>query len=266
MALLAKTFRQTLLTPTVVGQTLVTPRFGEAPAFGGGSLTFGAITVSSAGTALVTPVVLTSGVDTAGTPTTQQTASITPTANRVVYAAILHSATDATAAVPTAVTGNGLTWVQEETQALAAPRRLTVFRAMGGSPSAGVVTFDWGAEQQNSRAWIIVECGACDTSGTNGSGATIQSVPSTVASGTTHTSSLAALGSSNNIHLAFCATRASGHTVINPDADFAEIADVNTTADGLVLECQWARNQVDCTYTWGSTDVSGVISLEVKSG
>lgn len=219
--------------------------------------------INPGSTVSLSPTVLTSGVNTAGTPTSQATASISPASNAVIYAAIANAATSA--ATPTA-SGNGLTWVAVNNQLIGTARNLTVFRAMG-SPSAGAVTFDFAAQAQNSTAWVVVQFAGADTSGTNGSGATVQSVKSVLgATNTTMTNTLAALGSAANAHLAFTLTRASGHTAVNPDADFVELADVNTTLDALCLEAQWALNQTPCTPTWAGADLAAMISVEVKQG
>jgi hypothetical protein len=267
MAIVPVGFRPRILRPTLVPQSILVSRGGAAPVAGDASVTLGAVTLVSAGTLLNSAVLLTSGVNT-GSPTigtSQATASITIEPNTVVYACVVNAANDGTATAATA-TGCGLTWALVNSQAYGAPRMMTVLRALGASPSAGAITFDWAAETQNSAAWIVIQCPGSDTSGTNGSGATVQSVKQAPASNTTLTNTLAALGSANNIHLAFTATRGTGgHTVITHDADFAELADVNTTQDAIVLEAQWARNQTDVTPTWTVSDVCGCISIEVKS-
>lgn len=211
----------------------------------------------------LTPTVLTSGVATNGVGnigTSTATASIAPGSNRVLYACCFHAV--ASAAASTA-TGNGLTWEAVNSQAIGTARIMTVFRAMGAAPSAGAVTFDFGVATPNSAAWIIVEFVGADTSGTNGSGATVQSVKQATGSVTSFTNSLAALGSASNVHLAFIGTRGVS-AAISPDADFAELADVTTTSDALTLEAQWAKNQTDVTPSWSLADLACAISIEVK--
>ncbi len=267
MAILRSTLlRPRLLLPRLVAKNILVTRGGPAPANGELSATLDDFTLTSAGTRQNSAVIVTSGVNTNGAGnigSSQATSSITPAANVVIYAAVYSAATSV--ATPTA-TGNSLTYVAVDNIAISTTRRLTVFRALGASPAAGAITFDFGGQNQNSAAWIVVACPGSDATGTNGSGATVQAVKQAPgAAGVTLTNTLAALGSANNIHLAFIGTRANGHTTIAHDADFAELADVNTTSDGLVLEAQWARNQVDCTPTWGASDSSCALSVEVKS-
>lgn len=204
---------------------------------------------------------LTSGTGTAST--TAVTASVAPTANAVVYVAVM-SAFASGPAAPT-VSGNGLTYVQVATQAFhtGSARRLTVFRALGASPSAGAITADWGATSQTSFIWSVVECTDVNTSGTNGSGATVQSVIQTAASpATTLTATLAALESSSSVHLAFTALSVSSAATA-PDADFAELTDNNLATGTSTLESQWATNQQSVTPTFASANAA-TIAIEVR--
>lgn len=107
------------------------------------------------------------------------TASISPGANRLVLATLINYRGAGSPATPTA-SGNGLTYVQVGSinyTPIATPRgRITCFRAMGASPSAGAVTFDLGGQSQDDFTWFIHEFDGVDTSGTNGSGAVVQAV------------------------------------------------------------------------------------------
>ena len=209
-----------------------------------------------------TAALLTSGASTTA-GTSQATASVTPGSSRAVYAAILAAGT--TDAVPTC-SGNGITWVQEETVYVAASnnRRLTVFRAMGAAPSSGAITFDFGGTNMGSFAWAVVECPNVNQDGTSASGATLQSVTTAPGSAATSiTSTLAALEHSNNLHICFVA--ASANATITHDADFAELADTGTTTPDIQIEVQWAAGEVECISTFAST-TPGTISLEVRAG
>ena len=135
--------------------------------------------------------------------TTQATASATPTANRLQIAYVA-SAAAAAPSTPTC-TGQGLTWVQVQTSNfVAGNRRLTVFRAMGPSPTAGALTFDFAGQTQTSVAWGQIEFSGVDTSGSNGSGAVIQApTPTTVGAGVASIAAptLSALEHANNVNL-----------------------------------------------------------------
>lgn len=209
------------------------------------------------------PTLLTSGASTTDGATIA-TASITPVANRPIYAVIAGSKAT-TLTTPTA-TGNGLTWVAVTGGNVTAvsggnARRLTWFRAAGAAPTAGAVTFDFGADTGLSFAWAIVQFAAANESGTNGSGATVQATNNTSAAATTIDSTLAALENAVNVHL--CAVVLSTNAAVTNDADFTELVDTTTTAAPMGLEVQWAANQTVCTSTFTST-IPLVSSVEVK--
>src|SRR3989442_2758141 len=122
----------------------------------------------SAALAAISATDLTAG-GASGNPKSATTASIAPGANQLVLAWVASTATP-TPGVPT-LSGNGLTWV---IMAGAVGSRISLFRAMGASPTAGPVTIDFGSSTQKSIAWSIVEFSGVDTSGTNGSGAIVR--------------------------------------------------------------------------------------------
>lgn len=102
--------------------------------------------------------------------TSYATASVSPTANRLLLLAVANGHTGGTDLVPSSVTGNGLTWVLVTDEDNGANLHISVWRAMGASPTAGAITINFGATQHNCL-WSLTEFDGVDTSGTNGSGA-----------------------------------------------------------------------------------------------
>lgn len=104
--------------------------------------------------------------------TSYQTLSISPASNALILAWV-HSIV-ASPNIPTA-SGNGLTWVQVGTVVDSGTnRRITLFRAMGASPTSGVVTFDFAGQTQTGCVWSVVQYDNVNTAGTNGSAAIVQ--------------------------------------------------------------------------------------------
>jgi hypothetical protein len=202
---------------------------------------------------------LTSGSGTAST--TAVTASVSPTANAVVYA-VFQSSLASEPDSPSSVTGNGLTYVQEEAVSWhnEGDRRMTVFRALGASPSAGALTATW-AESQTSFVWQVIQCTGVDTGGTSGSSATVQSVTTTATAAVTITNTLAALGAATSVNLSFVGLQI--NSSVTPDGDFVELADTAIGTGAQTLESEWATNQTEVTATFASAN-AGAISLEVK--
>jgi hypothetical protein len=111
------------------------------------------------------------------------TESITPTAGRLICVGVLNSA-NASPAQTVSVTGCGLTW-DPIVQTSTAARQLSSFRARG-TPTAGplTITLTGGTTTPNGCAWTVIEYDGADTSGTNGSGAILQTVNSRPGSAT----------------------------------------------------------------------------------
>lgn len=213
---------------------------------------------------------LTSGGDLDG-GSSSSTASIAPTANRLILLTV-SSRTGITANPnqPT-VTGNGLTWVAINSivydTTSSSRRRVTLFRAMGAAPSAGAVAIDFGGQAQTDVGWSVDQSSSgVDISGTNGSGAIVQSATNKdEAGGTSLTVTLAAFGNSGN---ATFGAFAIGDFGITP-----------TVGSGFTMLGQsniGSGNGVDCFTEYKSTNdtsvdmdfgvaLSGGIAIEIKA-
>lgn len=202
-------------------------------------------------------VPLTSGTGTAST--TAVTASVDPTDNALIIASFQSSLASGPT-VPSSVTGNGLTWVQVNTVAFHTTngRRVTPFRALGAAPTAGAITATWGASQ-TSFQWSIVECTGVDTSGTNGSGAVVQSATQTAAAATSLTATLPGIGATS-AHLAFTGISINNSTT--QDAQFSELTDTQIGTGAAGHEAQWAIGEADVTPTFASAN-AGTVSIEI---
>jgi hypothetical protein len=196
---------------------------------------------------------------------TQDTASITPTANRLVLAAIVNTASG-TPTLPT-LAGNGLTWVEILTvlfDVIATPtKRLTLFRALGASPSTGVVTIT--AATSTGWSWSVAEFGGIDTSGSNGSGAIVQSASNRADNAGSLTVTLAAFADAVN-NVAYGGFGASGNTQITPGGGFAELGEGASTLPSSRCQSEWKTGQdttVDASTELASPEWGG-IAVEIK--
>lgn len=192
------------------------------------------------------------------------TASVTNKANTLQLLSVTSSRAGADPSPPT-ITGLSLTWAQVNTQLFATSaghhRRTTVIRTMGAS-ATGTILIDFGAETQTACVWSLVEFGTVDTSGTNGSGAVVQSVPGTT-TGTSFTITLAAFGSANNA--TYGATGNVENVAITQGSGFTEISERAATAPTLAQEVEW-RVDNDTTVDWTTAASSewGGIAIEIK--
>lgn len=191
------------------------------------------------------------------------TASITPTANRLVLALVNHRTSTGSPNTPTA-SGNSLTWVNiGTTNYNGSNRRLTLFRALGSAPSAGSITFDFASQTQTSAGWSVVEFSGVDTSGTNGSGAVVQTVADEIIGNTALTVTLAAFASANNATYggfasgdgALTATAGSGFTIVAQTNG----GDISTASEFK------STNDTGVDITWSASNDIGGIAVEIKA-
>lgn len=199
------------------------------------------------------------------------TASWTPIANRL-YLASVTTRTGITAdpTIPTA-SGNGLTWVAIDSvvydDSSSSRRRVTLFRAMGASPTTGALTFDEAGQAQTDAGWSIEEVTGMDTSGTNGSGAIVQSATAVdvIGRSTALVITLAAFGSANNsAYGVFGYTTAGGAITIG--SGFTQLADKVLGASSTRLTTEWrptSDTTVDLTPD-GVMQIGG-IAVEIKA-
>lgn len=195
--------------------------------------------------------------------TSYTTASVAPTANALVLIWVAHNDTKPT------VSGNGLTWVEVLDENLAAEtpdRRMTLFRAMGASPSAEAITIDMGAATQSRCAWSVIEFTGVDTTGTNGSGAVVQAVANDngEVAATSLAVTLAAFGSADNataggfMHVAIeTSTEGDGFTVLG---------NIGATESRTLLTEWKASNDTSVDASWASSVRCIGIAVEIKAG
>lgn len=172
------------------------------------------------------------------------TASHTPASNTLQLLAVeAWDPLGATLPTFSSVTGNGLTWVAVGTLTSGGILRHSVYRALGASPSAGATTINISILANCS--WCLVEATGIDTSGTNGSGAIVQTVTNQSASATTLSATLAAFANSNNRPFLTGEGEDPNTAITLPD--FTQINVVNNfTGSGYIINLNTAwKNSVD---------------------
>jgi hypothetical protein len=224
---------------------------------------WGAVGLEIAAADVITATTLTSGFDETLNPTAV-TASISPSANKLILLAVI--STNFFQVDGAVASGNGLTWIQLanfDFDSTNSHTQLTLFRAMGASPSSGSVTITFDANK-DAVAWSIVEFGGVNTSGTNGSGAIVQLV-SHLGNDTAPNQTLSAFGSVNNATYAAIGTRHSTSTIA-PDSGFTELHDVTDTNGHVHAESQW-KNANDTTVggTLSAASPWGIVGVEIKA-
>lgn len=218
---------------------------------------------------LVSATNLTTGADLDG-GTSSTTASVSPTGNKLLLLSVASRTIITVDPNEPTITGNGLTWVSIGTTVYdntsASRRRITLFRAMGASPSAGTIAIDFGGQAQTSVIWSLNQFTNADTSGTNGSGAIVQTVTNfdPDADVSTLTVTLAAFASSNN---ATFGTFGSGDAeTLNVGTGFSSVSE-GDSGDGNIHLLTEFKNSNDTSVDMSKATNSelGGIAVEIKS-
>lgn len=216
---------------------------------------------------------LTSKFSDNGSFTSIVTASISPSANNLILASVTSRRGDgANPSVPS-LSGNGLTWVQVATiiwdTTSASRRTLTVFRAMGSSPSAGALTASWGAEVQTDICISVTQYSGVDTSGTNGSGAIVQSATNKDETGTATslTITLGAFGSVNNATFGALADGNGASETASAGTGFTMKGSAQCVVSDALSVYDEFRSDNDTTvnFTWTTGINAGGIACEIKA-
>ena len=224
----------------------------------------------------ITATSLTSGTaGSGGFVATADTASISPTANRLVLMAVWQAAFQPDQIdPPTSVAGAGLTFtrigfVSNTTTGLC----LSIWRALSASPSSGAVTITLD-ETGYYIAWSVVELDGIDTGGTNGSSAIVQSATSSTGTSTGTSSAVTLSAFGNAANGAFFANgwtvAASGAVSCSEDTGWTEIHDTSTLYGGgtarAAIETQFrADNDTTATGTWSASGYVYSMALEIKA-
>lgn len=112
--------------------------------------------------------------------TNSNTASVTPVTNNLILLTVSQRTGITVDPNQPTATGNSLTWVVVSSIVFdttsSSRRRITVLRALGASPTAGVINIDAGGQIQTDFVWSVDQFDGMDLSGTNGSGAIVQAV------------------------------------------------------------------------------------------
>lgn len=187
------------------------------------------------------------------------TGSHTPGANKLQLFAVGNSKASSPD-VPT-VSGNSLTWVQIATIVFSSNgRRLTLFGAIGATPTAGATTVDFGAQVQTGCEGNVVEIDGV-------SGATVADIiaQSASSSDTAVTSLTVNLGTfANSENATFAAFSLAANNTVTSGAGFTELFDNGHTTPNSRMQTEF-RDDGDTTAdaTFSSADAAG-IAVEIK--
>lgn len=208
----------------------------------------------------LTPTVLTaSGSSTDAS--SYNTASVSPTANVLTLVFVSSRTVSGTPNTPT-VSGASMTWTSILSQnSLPQNTRITAFRSVDDAPSSGALTIDFTSQTQQGCQWAVISVTGSNISGTNGSGAIVQTGSTQPAEGSTAaTVTLSAIASSANATFGGFGNL---NGTISPGSGFTELAEVGGAG---TMQVEWqlgSDNTVNWTYIASNDNVG--IAFEVKA-
>lgn len=206
--------------------------------------------------------------------TSYTTASITPPANKPIYISITsRDALSVQNNVPT-VSGCNLSWVQVATIYFdtdsSSRKTLTLLRALGGSPTTGTLTIDFGGQTQSDATWIIDYADGADISGGNGSNSVVQSVTNKdeVSGGGTISVTLASFSSPNNVAYATAACDSNSTFGVGSMTAGTGYTKITDTCTNQIHGTEYDLANVtaaSATFPTAAGAKMGIIAIEVKA-
>lgn len=218
------------------------------------------------------------GTGTAGSGgfiTSVASASVSPTASRLILAVVHNTAFNTNQAEPPdTVSGAGLTFVlvRSKADALVTGCGISLWRALSASPSTGAITATWTHSMYHAEISVF-EIAGMDTSGSDGSGAIVQSADSQDVTGSATSSAvtLSAFGDSGNgaVFGSGRVNAGAGIATCTPDTGWTEVHDFGTTYGGgggaSTLETQFrASNDTSATGTFSVAGYIVSLAAEIK--
>lgn len=197
--------------------------------------------------------------------TVYTTASISPSANKLVLCCVMCADDGFTSAVLTStVTGAGLTWVQVNQigfdTTVSERRGFAIFRALGPSPSSGALTITLDGPGTACR-WTIVQFTNCDTGGANGSAAIVQEANNRSDTGQAISATLSSFADKNATY-AYCGS-GSVSTTLTEGAGYIKIGEVDLGTIKAMGQFQQGPDLIP-DFTQSVDGDMAIIAVELK--
>lgn len=203
----------------------------------------------------------------AGTSVTDGDSTTVPGSNSLVELEVTTIIEGAATPNQPTVTGKGLTWeainTVSFTDGATFTGRTTKFRAMGASPTSAAVVVTTTGQTQSVWQWHLKQTADADTTGTNGSGAIVQSATNS-GSGTAPTATLAAFGDATNNATDYVVSHGAPTSAITPEAGMTAFAQRDTTS--YSLRDAWRLGQdTSPSATIAASRNWAVVAVEIKA-
>lgn len=195
------------------------------------------------------------------------TASISPTANRLIILTVGALIGSGTINTPTITTTLGVTFVLVNSTGSGQTRRSFVFRAMSASPGTGTITATFDATMSRI-IWEVSEFSGVDTSGANGAGAIAQTdAYGAAALSTSRTVNLQGFrDTTNNAAFASWLVGAPQSETINAEGTWTKISQSSGGANlGNVMHQYFVGEDTTSSASWTTNSHSNIVVIEIRA-
>lgn len=199
---------------------------------------------------------LTNGTNTTASHTVSTTASVTPSANKLLILDVFIRASGFAADLT--ISAFGLTWdLVKTTRTLSGTWPLWRYRAMGPAPTAGTVSIT-SPVASSATMWVLTECGDVPTTGVNGADAVIQSDYLRSGSTPSVTTSLPFTNAFGNVSNGALAAFASGGSALNstPKTGWLETVDFLIPSVCAMAQQYKTSSDTSAEVTYSSTGLT----------
>lgn len=190
------------------------------------------------------------------------TASISPPGNKPVFAVVVN--TKNSAPETPALSGNGLTWVVQQSVVWSSTWRITLYRALGATPSSGAVSITFGGVGQTGCSWVIGYFDGAATGGTNASEAFVQSASNTGNNVSSLTVTLSAFGSATNAAFGAFAVDNSTSPVVGSGFTSVATNPGNSPGRSMLVEFKTTSDTTVDSNSEGANRIWGAVACEIK--
>lgn len=212
---------------------------------------------------------LTSGNEVHAGKTSWLTASVSPTANNLILLSVSVRNNSSIDPTISSVTGCGLTWVAINSvvydAASISRRTVFLYRALGASPSSGQITITTG-ENDTDVCHCVDQASGIDTSGTNGSGAIVQSATNSAIGADPAILTITLGAFSSPINATYGGFSSDGNETATAGSGFTLLAQSQSSTN-LSISSEWkSTNDTSVDMTWSVVGVGvGGVAIEIKN-
>ena len=142
-------------------------------------------------------------------------------------------------------------------------KRMTIYRATSVTPGSGPITISFSATVSNAQ-WIVSQFSGVDQSGSDGSGAIVQTAVSAEDAASGLSPQLAAFADANDVSYGVFGV-ASSTPAVSAGAGFQPVVEVPSGETPADLFAEWTTDDPTVNATWSALNGAG-LAVEIQAG